>query len=221
MRKTFALMSLAAAAISHAQIFIDDFATGDFQIQRQSGSELQFQNGSMLGGERAVRGTVEANPFNQNLTIRVRSGRLTHSGGAGLDALTQLYYGFTNDGSGGLARDDLNLNASGQGLDRIRINWLRNDLDHRLRVTLESSGGRSSSVFRLIAGSQFNAFTTDLLFSEFSGNADLADIDQITFDFDPQAAGDFALEDIQAVPEPATLTAIGFGLWALSRRRRA
>lgn len=211
---------MACAAVGAHAVLIDDFTTGVYTGQIQSGSLLDFQTGSMLGGDRFHRAEVQANPNNQTLSIRIGSGRYISSGGAGLDAMNMLGYGFRSDGAGGVLRDDLNANFTG-GNDRIRINFLRNDLDMRLGILVESaSGGQASSATKTILGSQFSAFGVDFFFSDFAGGASFADVDQLTFKFDPQASGDYVVQSIEVVPEPGTLAALGGALALLARRRR-
>jgi hypothetical protein len=63
--------------------------------------------------------------------------------------------------------------------------------------------------------------TIDIAFSDF-GAFNFADVDQVIFQLDSTASGDTVIDSFEAVPEPASMIALGLGVAALvSRKRKA
>lgn len=113
---------------------------------------------------------------------------------------------------------DLNLST----FDRLRFAFLENDQDLALTVQLQTFGrGMSFGTFNV--PQNHTPFTFDVLFAGLNqqgAGADFSDIDRITIFFDGLPSADFALRDIQAVPEPTTITAFAAALGLLVARRR-
>lgn len=211
MRKLLVLIAAAGAGFANAQHTIDDFSSGPYNVTIFSGSDFNTEAGTMDGGNRGNTLTVESNPLNQPLNLDIGSGGLSViNSGTLTDGKLLLEYGTYGS--------DLNDNLS--GFDRFRINFLANDNPMKVTITVSTTGGGTSSMMKSVAGGQFSAFTEDFLFSGFAGGANFSDLDKISFLFDSSASGDFAVDSLQAVPEPATMAALAVGLSLIARRRR-
>lgn len=81
--------------------FIDDFSSGPHDVTIHSGSELNYQAGTMLGGGRFTKLIVGPNPQNQPAHLDVTNGSLNLSTGAEQSLRLEIGYGYQPDGSGG------------------------------------------------------------------------------------------------------------------------
>ena len=107
----------------------------------------------------------------------------------------------------------LNLDLS--GFAGIRLAGVENDFFTPFTLTLETSGGGSSST-----ASSILLGDLDFLFSSLVGTATLSDIDRISILVDPQKGGDVTIDGIvtierTVVPVPATMLLFGSGLIGL------
>jgi len=222
MNKTLLVsFGILGATVGANALVIDDFTTGAYSNTIQSGTVIASQAGGMLGGERDTLMSVTNSPFNLNFTVTIQNGLAAISNDVSVDSMFGLDYDGAGDETGG------NVFAAGPGLgnldfssfDRLRFNFIHNDLNLHLRVEI-STYGQGMSFGDFVVGPQQSPFTYDVLFSSLSGGADFADVDRITIYFDGLPSADFALRDIQAVPEPATLVALIAGLGGLLARRK-
>jgi hypothetical protein len=213
---------LAAAlcvGVAQADVLIDNFSTGPYFKSLTAGTDLNVQTGTMVGLSRTTLMTVEANPFGQRYELSIGSGFAVSNSGTNVDGRLSVSYGYQSDGFGGLVTDNLNLDLSNQ--DRLRIRFLSNDRNLWTTVTLITNGpANTSAVSHLVAGDQYVPFTQDFMLADLVGTTDLSDVDQIEVSFDSLPSGDFAMESITAVPEPAGLLAIGVGMAGVIARRR-
>jgi len=209
----FGALSFSAA---HAFVMIDDFSSGTYMKTMSSGNDQNVQSGTMLGGTRGTDLTVVSNPLNVVFDFQVGNGFLVADAGSALRDIVELRYGI----GAGMVPVDLNSNLAGE--DRFRLFFDSNDLNLNLDLTVRS-GASSYTHSRVIAGGFANTpFVEDILFTS-SGLAGMnwADVDEIRFRFSNTPSGDFAISQIQAVPEPGTILALGAGLAAVLRRRKS
>ncbi|MBV6457733.1 MAG: hypothetical protein HONBIEJF_00852 [Fimbriimonadaceae bacterium] len=215
MKKTILLAGILVSAASQA-IVIDDFTQGPYAVSLQSGSDLNFEAAANVPG--GVRGTyveVLSNPQNQFLDFSISNGFAISSNGNRVRSLVQSGYGF--DLAGNTA--DLNWNLASQATD-IAVNFDFNDLDLSMNIYIITNGSGTSVANVNVAGNQLNTFQVLVPLANFVGTGDVNDVDQLVFEFINDASGDYALASFEAVPEPASIAAVGLGLAALARRRR-
>lgn len=217
MKKLLFLSALATVASVHA-VVLDEFSDGDASVVLSASDQFDFKPASVPGGTRGLYLAIMDNPRNQIGEIYVSAGKFTESAGVRTKTNVQLAYGFESDGGSGFITDDMNLDLS--AYNEFRFNFDSNDLDLMMTVYVGSFNNGYSTVSRLVAGGRNEtAFVESFSFGDFAG-ANFGDIDQIVIEFENSAGGDYALENFEAVPEPATMAAIGLGLAALIRRRR-
>ncbi|HRF60592.1 MAG TPA: PEP-CTERM sorting domain-containing protein [Fimbriimonadaceae bacterium] len=218
MRKVLILAGIATAAISQALV-IDNFTDGSFDTGDLSGvgTYNYFQNAApanVLGGRRDVQVDIVSNPLAavSRLRMEATGGLAAVSQGSFLTGRQTLKYGFTAD-----------LNQNMTVYDRFELGVIFNDLAPLVATaTVYTSGGGSSSHtvnIPAVAAIVPQIFTFS--FASFVGTGNFADVDRIDLRFAPQTGGDYTLTSFEAVPEPASLVAIGIGLaGVLARRRR-
>jgi hypothetical protein len=215
MKKTILLAGILVSAVSQA-VMIDDFTTGPYAVSLQTGSDLNFQAaGGVPGGVRGTYVEVLSNPQNQFLDFSISNGFAISSAGNRVRTLVQAGYGFDLGGNPA----DLNWHLLSQATD-IAVNFDFNDLDLVMNIYVVTTGSGFSVASVNVAGNQLDTFQVLVPLANFVGSGDLTDVDQIVFEFINDASGDYALASFEAVPEPASIAAVGLGLAALARRRR-
>lgn len=217
MKKGLILLAFAAAFGSAHALVIDDFTTGPYSVSLQVGDDLAFQAAAVPGDERTTYLSVQANPLSQFADLSVGGGFGVVSSGTLADVFTQLGYGYTSDGSGGYLLDDMDLDLSGE--DRFRVVFEANDLAQTMTIAVNPFDGDASFVDVAVPGGISSSTIVDVPFALFT--SDMSDINQLVFQFDTPASGDFAISSVQAVPEPGTLAGLSLAGLAILRRRRS
>ncbi len=212
MKSFLALGALAALAASSHAVLIDDFMTGGFNsgylndpVDGYSMSTAAAVPGSMRG----IRYDKTANPNGEDFRVRVNTAvpMLAFTNGIEVDGVGSVFYGF------GVA-PDLNSNYSANPLFNLTV--IANDLPNLAKLTItSSSGGIVTRTITLPTVTATQTFTFD-----FTGETALADVDGLRFEFDFAPSGDFAVNRIEAVPEPFSLAARASGVALLGLRRR-
>ncbi|MCX7799979.1 MAG: PEP-CTERM sorting domain-containing protein [Fimbriimonadales bacterium] len=219
MLKGTAIVAAAAlGSLAFPAVVIDSFTSGPFSYSRSTlGTSSVRVSGTMLGGTRWTLSNVTANPSGSTLTVNVGSGVATFNAGDGLVHTSELRYGYTL--GGGLA--DLNANLTSGGLSALKVSFLENTGNLNLLVQLRRTVGSSAQwgTYSTVVAAQSTPFDVLVPYSVF-GSFNLADVDQVILRFTNQAGADYKLGSVEAVPEPATIAALGLGAAALLRRRR-
>lgn len=221
MRNQFILGLVVVAGAAQANIVIDDFTTGTYHKTITSGSVTEFQNGSMLGGDRYANTMVESNVFGLEIQTDIESGSYALSAQSGVNGMGSLGYGFSNNG-GTPVNQDMNMNFSGES--QFKLNFLSSDAPGTYSISVRSSssnGGAFVTVADTFQGNSVNTpFMRTVDFSQFGG-VNFSDIDQVILKFDSATSGDVALSSFQAVPEPASMIVLAAaGAFAARRRKK-
>ncbi len=217
MKASLSLVILAVAAVSQATI-IDDFTTGEYTNAITSGISLGYQTGSMLGGARGTYMQVLNNPLGvPSLNLMILNGMSITSSGTLLEGRVQLGYGYLID-NGQIGTQDLNHDFTGESA--FKVDFLANDLPLTMNVYAGDYETTMAQATVNVAGGEVDPFTVLVPFSSFAGSVNWNDVDQVVFEFITSPSGDFALSNIQSVPEPASIAALALGGVALINRRR-
>jgi hypothetical protein len=130
----------------------------------------------------------------------------------------QLSLQYAGDSGTGFAPIDL---TDGGLNDRLALEWTTIDFTGLLTIGINSGADRSEITVNTLAGPFTGTPTVqDVLFTDFVGSANLSAITSIDFTLDGALNGDYILDSIAAVPEPATMGLLLMGSLAALRRRR-
>lgn len=222
------------AAASNAQLVIDSFDQGAFTNALSSaGTFVKAQQGTVgtpinvLGGQRDVLLVLNSNPT--TVPNAISASIVT---GAGLSVVSTAseasgQFGLNYNG------DDVQSNASAfsnpgpmlvdlSNYDRFRVFYRFADQNVAASITVGANGNVYTANFTLPQQMVTSVNSVDILYSSLGlSAANAVNTQYVSFNFDTAVAADFTLTEIQAVPEPATMAALGIGALALVRRRRS
>ena len=219
MKKVIVAFAAAALVGSAQAVLVDSFnAPGGNSIL--GGTYVGSNNGGgIIGGNRDYEMIVVANPLGQFFDVSFGGGLEVTSNGFLTDGDLVLQYDGGPDAAIGVGGNINNLGtgalAGAFGGDRVRIWFLGNDLP--VNVLCQTRlGGAVTAIGGAVRGPLAGPGFLDVMMNP----AAMAAADSLTIKFDAQPSGDYALGRIETVPEPATISAIAFGLAAMARRRK-
>jgi hypothetical protein len=171
-------LGLAVAAPASAQVTIDDFRTGPYEVSIKSGADLAVQTGSMLGGYRMTHlivGSGPANPLDQAGALDIRpDGPLVVDAGYQVGPRLEVGYGYGPE----LELLELDQDLAAQG-DRFRLHFEASDRVLNVNIVVFTGSVYASLGYNLEASNE--PFTHDFSFSDFRSvtAVDWAHIDSI------------------------------------------
>lgn len=207
-------------SLAHA-IVIDSFGAS-YTNSVLTGTWVDVQTGTMLTGERDVQFEVVANPFSQFTDLDINgTGPAIFSTGFGVSSNYYFQYDLVGDEAGNFGPGKV-LTNGGTGTpilsganDRVRVHFLGNDLNVVVTLTTRLSGAVTGTASATrFAGS--GAGDLDIFLSP----ALLGGADSLTFKFSGVTNADYAIDRIEAVPEPSSLLLLAAGFAAVSALRR-
>lgn len=225
LRPFFAVAALGATLSAHAGIvlihgFDVPFSSGPISISTGTGAASAYEDQpSFLANFDA---TIDANADStgvERLLLRIDDSQLKYSTDSDVDGSMRIrlsHIGFT--GPFGYLGHDL-----GNTFTALHLDF--GQLDHDLAVSFTGGGqsGRGLELPGTFSGAGTVAAGTtgiDIPLSSSTGRVSL--LQYLFIDIDAPAGTDFHLSGVsaQAVPEPASLAALGLGAAAALRRRR-
>lgn len=231
--KRFLILSgmVALACASQAAITIDDFTVGAFAMTGKA-DQYSTQTGAtpnIIQGFRYNSFAFSGNPSNRTMTSEIDAalpGNYFFEAGTGVSGsmvaawFSGLQNGVSASGPGGLTTNDVTafnplVDLSGQ--TSLQLSYKDNDQNTTVNFGIYSADLSTAEEHSLAMTS--GAGTLNMSLANFT-NIDLSQIGGLYLRIEIPNGNDFTLTNYQAVPEPASIIAIGAGLAALARRRK-
>jgi hypothetical protein len=227
----FALISSFSAA--HAVVLIDDFTSGfSSLVDTTPGVNVKnsFQTGlSNFGGTRAHFLSQNTAPISGGVSTSQVNGGLFGTNTPGCVSTTRVHWGEDRIiGDNGAISNDNNWDFSSNRIFRVFVSSA--SASTQIRIILEDiSFATTTSTIALDAITLGSAITTPTVLTfDFTDSPTVIQpgfnfgaVDSITLSIGSPQSGGYAINRVEAVPEPATMSALLLGAGMLVRRRRA
>lgn len=213
--RSLVVASAVAVAGASQALLIDNFSVPQSRLILSSVGSAQNEVSGLTPFTHRTQilyQDVNTDPQDARNTSVVISGSAAYSSDAEVDGRYRLIYHFNDNTTG------LNLSA----VPIIRLNMGFNDVLSTVSVNIISWNAAQSqfqtSNTQVVVGPSLTPFQIQT--NGWSQPVFWSDVRSVSLWFNPVQGGDFVLNSVEAVPEPASMLALGAGVAALLARRR-